>query len=234
MLFLEFHGTDASVAEQSQRFGEIAAELGGGPFDWATRSRGSQPAVAGAARRLLGGHAAAAGHPQALSTDVCVPISRLAECVDANAARLPSRAGLIAPIVGHVGDGNFHMLLLIDHNDRRRDRARRGFARAPGRPRAGDGRHLHRRARHRPGQDEISAGRARRTGARCHARDQARARSARHPESGQDFRVVILGPHTSSPPGLTRWSMLSCSNRNGRSMSRPAAWIAGSSPAMTK
>ena len=115
MLFLEFHGTDASVAEQSQRFGEIAAELGGGPFDWATRAEDrtrlwqARHDAYWAAQRLRPG-------VQALSSDVCVPISRLAECVvatqqDAAASRL------IAPIVGHVGDGNFHMLLMVDRDD---------------------------------------------------------------------------------------------------------------------
>jgi D-lactate dehydrogenase (cytochrome) len=53
---------------------------------------------------------------RALSTDVCVPISRLAECVTQSQRDL-KESRLIAPIVGHVGDGNFHMLLLIDHND---------------------------------------------------------------------------------------------------------------------
>jgi D-lactate dehydrogenase (cytochrome) len=115
MLFLEFHGTDAGVAEQSERFGEIAKELGGGPFDWATRAEDrtrlwqARHDAYWAARRLRPG-------TQALSSDVCVPISRLAECViatqqDAAASRF------IAPIVGHVGDGNFHMLLMVDLND---------------------------------------------------------------------------------------------------------------------
>jgi D-lactate dehydrogenase (cytochrome) len=115
MLFLEFHGTAASVAEQSERFGEIARELGGGPFDWATRVEDrtrlwqARHDAYWAARRLRPG-------TQALSSDVCVPISRLAECVvatqeDAAASRF------IAPIVGHVGDGNFHLLLLIDLDD---------------------------------------------------------------------------------------------------------------------
>jgi len=115
MLFLEFHGTDASVAEQSERFGEIARELGGGPFDWATRAEDrsrlwqARHDAYWAARRLRPG-------TQALSSDVCVPISRLAECVvatqeDAAASRF------IAPIVGHVGDGNFHLLLMIDLDD---------------------------------------------------------------------------------------------------------------------
>jgi D-lactate dehydrogenase (cytochrome) len=115
MLFLEFHGTAANVAEQSERFGEIARELGGGPFDWATRVEDrtrlwqARHDAYWAARRLRPG-------TQALSSDVCVPISRLAECVvatqeDAAASRF------IAPIVGHVGDGNFHLLLLIDLDD---------------------------------------------------------------------------------------------------------------------
>ncbi|MGA7790578.1 MAG: FAD-linked oxidase C-terminal domain-containing protein, partial [Xanthobacteraceae bacterium] len=63
-----------------------------------------------AARRLRAG-------TQALSSDVCVPISRLAECVDAS-QRDAAASGLVAPVVGHVGDGNFHMLLLIDLNDK--------------------------------------------------------------------------------------------------------------------
>jgi len=115
MLFLEFHGTEASVAEQSQRFGEIAKELGGGPFDWATRAEDrsrlwqARHDAYWAARRLRPG-------TQALSSDVCVPISRLAECVIATQEDA-AQSRFIAPIVGHVGDGNFHMLLMIDLND---------------------------------------------------------------------------------------------------------------------
>ena len=115
MLFLEFHGTEASVAEQSERFGEIAEELGGGPFDWATRAEDrsrlwqARHDAYWAAQRLRPG-------TQALSSDVCVPISRLAECVSAS-QRDAAESRLIAPVVGHVGDGNFHMLLLIDRND---------------------------------------------------------------------------------------------------------------------
>src|SRR6202167_2064908 len=115
MLFLEFHGTEASVAEQSERFGEIAKELGGGPFDWATRAEDrsrlwqARHDAYWAARRLRPG-------TQALSSDVCVPISRLAECVSAT-QRDAADSRFIAPIVGHVGDGNFHMLLTIDLND---------------------------------------------------------------------------------------------------------------------
>ena len=115
MLFVEFHGSDAGVAEQSQRFGEIAAELGGGPFDWAVRAEDrsrlwqARHDAYWAAQRLRPG-------VQALSSDVCVPISRLAECVG-ESQRDAATSRLLAPVVGHVGDGNFHMLLLIDRND---------------------------------------------------------------------------------------------------------------------
>jgi D-lactate dehydrogenase (cytochrome) len=114
-LFVEFHGSDAGVAEQSQRFGEIVAELGGGPFDWATkpedRTRLWQARHDGywAARHLRPGAAA-------FATDVCVPISRLAECVTASQQAI-AELKLVAPILGHVGDGNFHLALLVDMND---------------------------------------------------------------------------------------------------------------------
>jgi D-lactate dehydrogenase (cytochrome) len=115
MLFLEFHGSEAGVAEQSQRFGEIARDLGGGPFDWATkpedRSRLWQARhdAYWAARSLRPGAAAVA-------TDVCVPISRLAQCV-VETQRDIADSRLAAPIVGHVGDGNFHLTLLVDLSD---------------------------------------------------------------------------------------------------------------------
>jgi len=114
-LFVEFHGSDASVAEQSQRFGDIVAELGGGPFDWATkpedRTRLWQARHDGyyAGRYLRPG-------ASAFATDVCVPISRLAECVTATQREI-AELKLVAPILGHVGDGNFHLTLLVDMDD---------------------------------------------------------------------------------------------------------------------
>ncbi len=114
-LFMEFHGSDASVAEQASRFGEIAADLGGGPFEWATkpeeRSRLWQARHDSywAAVQLRPG-------AKALATDVCVPISRLAECVSATKEDIAAM-NLLAPIVGHVGDGNFHVALLVDMAD---------------------------------------------------------------------------------------------------------------------
>jgi len=114
-LFVEFHGSDAGVGEQSRRFGEIVAELGGGPFDWATkpedRTRLWQARHDGywAARNLRPG-------AQAFATDVCVPISRLAECVT-KSQEVIAELDLVAPILGHVGDGNFHLSLLVDMTD---------------------------------------------------------------------------------------------------------------------
>ena len=116
VLFLEFHGSAAGVAEQSDRFGHIAAEFGGGPFDWATRTEDRN-------RLWRARHdaywAARALRPTAkgICTDVCVPISQLAACIAATKADLLATNGMIAPIVGHVGDGNFHVMPLIDFSD---------------------------------------------------------------------------------------------------------------------
>jgi D-lactate dehydrogenase (cytochrome) len=115
MLLLEFHGTDAGVQEQAERFGEIAAEYGGGPFEWATKAEDrtrlwqARHDAYWAVKGLRPG-------VQSVATDVCVPISRLAECVD-ETIRDIAASGLIAPIVGHVGDGNFHVQPLVDLDD---------------------------------------------------------------------------------------------------------------------
>jgi len=115
MLFLEFHGSSGGVAEQSERFGEIANEFAGGPFEWATRAEDrtrlwqARHDAYFAARGLRPG-------TQPVATDVCVPISRLAECVT-ESQRDIADSRLLAPIAGHVGDGNFHLSLLIDMDD---------------------------------------------------------------------------------------------------------------------
>jgi len=115
MLLLEFHGTKASVAEQSRRFGEIAAEFGGGPFTWATRQEERTRLWEARHHAALSNFALRPG-AQMIPTDVCVPISRLAECVTETQADI-ARSGILAPIVGHVGDGNFHLTLLVDMGD---------------------------------------------------------------------------------------------------------------------
>jgi len=115
MLFVEFHGTDVGVAEQSQRFGEIAGDLGGGPFDWATRKEDRTRLWQARHDAYWAGRALRPG-VQAFATDVCVPISRLAECVTETQRDLAQNE-LLAPILGHVGDGNFHVTLLVDMAD---------------------------------------------------------------------------------------------------------------------
>jgi D-lactate dehydrogenase (cytochrome) len=115
MLFLEFHGTEASVAEQSQRFGEISAEFGGGPFEWSPRPEDRTRLWEARHNAAFSTFTLRPGSKM-IPTDVCVPLSRLAECV-AETQRDIAESGLVAPIVGHVGDGNFHLTLLIDTDD---------------------------------------------------------------------------------------------------------------------
>jgi D-lactate dehydrogenase (cytochrome) len=115
MLFLEFHGTEASVAEQSKRFGEIAAEFGGGPFTWTTRPEERTRLWEARHHAALSNFSLRPGASM-VATDVCVPISRLAECVT-ETQRDIEESRILAPIVGHVGDGNFHLTLLIDMDD---------------------------------------------------------------------------------------------------------------------
>jgi D-lactate dehydrogenase (cytochrome) len=124
MLFVEFHGTEASVAEQSERFGDIARDLGGGPFDWATRAEDRTRLWQARHDAYWAGRALRPG-VQAFATDACVPISRLAECVTETQRDLAEN-NLLAPILGHVGDGNFHVTMLVDVADAEEVRRARG------------------------------------------------------------------------------------------------------------
>ena len=191
LLLLEFHGSETEVAEQSKNFSEIARECGGGDFTWTTRPE-DRTKLWQARHDAYWSVKALRPGAGVVATDVCVPISRLADCVTETEEDL-KRLNLLSPIVGHVGDGNFHCSLVCDVDDARRDGARRGVHASPGRARAGDGRHLHRRARHRAGQAEISQGRTRPRGARCHARAEAGARSAEHLQSRQDRAGGVAG-----------------------------------------
>jgi D-lactate dehydrogenase (cytochrome) len=112
MLLVEFHGTDSSVAEQARRFGEIVADNGGGNFIWATKPEERTKLWQA---RHDGFWAQMTLRPGArpFATDACVPISRLADCVEETLADI-AKSGLVAPIVGHVGDGNFHVSPLVD------------------------------------------------------------------------------------------------------------------------
>jgi D-lactate dehydrogenase (cytochrome) len=115
MLFLEFHGTQTGVEEQSRRFGEIAAEFGGGPFSWATQAE-ERSRLWQARHDAYWATGTLRPGARTMATDVCVPISRLADCVEETHRDLEA-TGLVAPIVGHVGDGNFHLTPLVDPDD---------------------------------------------------------------------------------------------------------------------
>lgn len=114
-LFLEFHGTEASVREQSDLFNDIAGDLGGGPFTWETQPEERNKLWTARHDAYWAAFTLRPG-AKGIATDVCVPISRLAECVEATRQDIENE-GFIAPIVGHVGDGNFHVLVLVDEND---------------------------------------------------------------------------------------------------------------------
>jgi len=114
-LFFEFHGTADGVAEQAGLMQQIAAEHGGGEFRWAVAQE-ERSALWKARHNAY--YAALALKPGSFgfSTDACVPISRLADCVLETREDIDA-TGLICAIVGHVGDGNFHVLVLFDPND---------------------------------------------------------------------------------------------------------------------
>jgi D-lactate dehydrogenase (cytochrome) len=111
-LFFEFHGSKSSVAEQAETAQALAGEFGGQDFAWATSPEERSRLWQARDNTLYAGLALRPGS-RALVTDVCVPISRLAECLVATAADI-AESGLVAPVVGHVGDGNFHLLVLHD------------------------------------------------------------------------------------------------------------------------
>ena len=115
-LFFEFHGTEAGAREQAERAGELAQEFGGGNFRWAAQQEDRNRLWQA---RHDAYHACKAMRPgsEAWATDVCVPISRLADCI-VETRRDIDESNLIAPIVGHVGDGNFHLVYLVDPEDR--------------------------------------------------------------------------------------------------------------------
>jgi len=111
-LLLEFHGSETGVAEDAATFGEIATEYGGTGFDRATRTEDRNRLWKMRHDAYYAILASRPGH-RAIVTDVCVPVSRLAEAVAETQADI-AESGIAGPILGHVGDGNFHAILLID------------------------------------------------------------------------------------------------------------------------
>jgi D-lactate dehydrogenase (cytochrome) len=114
-LFFEFHGSERSVAEQAETVGAIAKEAGGSDFHWETKTEARNKLWQA---RHDSYYASLALRPGAKgwATDVCVPISKLAECI-LETKRDIQESKLLAPIVGHVGDGNFHLCFIIDPDD---------------------------------------------------------------------------------------------------------------------
>ena len=126
LLLIEFHGSEASVAEQAESFGDIASEYTESEFVWTTNTEErsklwkARHDAYWASMSLMPGAVS-------VSTDVCVPISRLAECVELTRIDMQEH-GIISPMVGHVGDGNFHCLPLTMPDDDKMQQAITDFS----------------------------------------------------------------------------------------------------------
>ena len=112
-LFLEFHGSTVSVKEQAETVGEICLEYGGSDFEWTTYEKERREMWDA---RHSAAYAAMAVRPtaKAYATDVCVPISKLAECIRETRQDVEDNSSLTTFCLGHVGDGNFHYVFLVD------------------------------------------------------------------------------------------------------------------------
>ena len=115
-LFIEFHGSQSGVAEQAENFGEIARDFGAGDFSWATKAE-DRTALWKMRHNAFYAIKALAPGLRALSTDICVPISRLSEAINYAIAQ-GEALGLPTTVIGHVGDGNFHCALSFDPEDK--------------------------------------------------------------------------------------------------------------------
>ncbi len=113
-LFMEFHGSENAVAEQSETMKELTADYGGGDFQWSTKTEDRTKLWKARHNAFFAAKALKPGF-DGLSTDVCVPISKLAEAI-ALTTQDATDHGMFAPTLGHVGDGNYHTLFLTDPN----------------------------------------------------------------------------------------------------------------------
>ena len=116
-LFLEFHGTESAVKEQAETFGEIVEDMGGGHFKWTDKAE-ERNALWKMRHNAYYATLALRPQCQARNTDVCVPISRLAEAVKLAKERA-AHYDLLMVVVGHVGDGNFHCGIMVDGDEER-------------------------------------------------------------------------------------------------------------------
>ena len=114
-IFFEFHGTETGAKEQAETVQAIAEEFGGSAFQWTSKMEDRNKLWQARHDAYYAAIALRSGC-QGWATDVCVPVSRLAECINETKDDL-EETGLISPLVGHVGDGNFHMLYIVDPNN---------------------------------------------------------------------------------------------------------------------
>ncbi|MES2103317.1 MAG: FAD-linked oxidase C-terminal domain-containing protein [Pseudomonadota bacterium] len=115
LLLFEFHGSEHGVQEQAELVQEIAAANGAGDFEWATRPEDRSRLWAARHNAYFALLQMRPG-ARSISTDCCVPISRLAECIGETQLDC-ERNNIVYSIIGHVGDGNFHVLMMIDPHD---------------------------------------------------------------------------------------------------------------------
>ena len=224
-LFIEFHGGSRSEVEtQARDTAQIAADCGGSGFAWASdeserrRLWHARHGAMEAARAMRPGSGA-------LTTDVCVPVSALADCIAATQADI-AQHGLTASIVGHVGDGNFHVVVLVDPDDPAEVARGEAFHAAPRAPCPRARRHVHRGAWRRLRQGALPGGGARPPGGRDDARDQAGPRSRRDLQPGQDRRRrAALVPE--APEDATRAPGPRIRRRSPRARARRAAGTTG-------
>lgn len=118
MLLLEFHGTTAAVKEQAEAFGDIASEFGSTEFTWTAKAE-DRNKLWQARHDAYWALKQVKPSAEVFATDVCVPISNLAEAVSKTQEHARN-VGLSAPILGHVGDGNFHATIFVNNDDERR------------------------------------------------------------------------------------------------------------------
>ncbi len=114
-LFFEFHGSEQSVVEQVEQVQAIAGDFGAAEFRWASKAEERSKLWQARHDAYYAGIALKPG-AKGIATDVCVPISRLAECILETQKDI-AESGLTAPIVGHVGDGNFHLVIVVNPDD---------------------------------------------------------------------------------------------------------------------
>ena len=123
-LFFEFHGTPAVVAEQTETMQSLASEFGGSGFQFANKPEERSRLWTARHNAYFANVALIPGY-KLIGTDACVPISELAACIEATQKDI-EESGMVAPLVGHVGDGNFHLAILFDpdkHEERRKAEA---------------------------------------------------------------------------------------------------------------